>query len=285
MELIRPKTLDEALGMMSAAPMMPLAGGTDVYPAVTNGAKPGKLIDLSRIEDFKRGIRFDGDTWLISPHVTWSDVLAAKLPPQFDGLKSCASEIGGRQIQNRATVIGNICNASPAADGVVAMLTLDARLRLASSRGERLISLDEFIRGNRSTLREPDELLVEIQIRDRRGTIGSAFTKLGARRYLVISIAMVAVVLKLNESRDICEIAISVGACSPKAKRLTGLEASLSGTGIGSDWTQLLADYPYSELAPINDVRASATYRKSAVVQLVQDTLETCRRNLTKDEP
>ncbi|MCA9091062.1 MAG: FAD binding domain-containing protein, partial [Planctomycetaceae bacterium] len=187
MELIRPKTLDEALGMMSAAPMTPLAGGTDVYPAFTNGAKLGKLIDISRIEDFQRSIRLDGDTWLISPHVTWSDVLAANLPPQFDGLKSCASEIGGRQIQNRATVIGNICNASPAADGVVAMLSLDARLRLASSRGERLISLDEFIRGNRSTLREPDELLVEIQIRDRRGTIGSAFTKLGARRYLVIS--------------------------------------------------------------------------------------------------
>lgn len=210
---------------------------------------------------------------MIGAGTTWTELLRADLPPAFDALKLAAREVGSIQIQNRGTVAGNLCNASPAADGVPPLLALDTEIELASSRGRRVLPLSDFIQGNRQTARQPDELLVALRI-PRASTAGiSHFLKLGARSYLVISIAMVATRLVLDETGRIMEAAIAVGACSAVAQRLRRLETALIGRHAGDEALAAVADWPFDELSPIDDVRASAAYRRRAAAELVRRAL------------
>ena len=135
------------------------------------------------------------------------------------------------QIQNLGTIGGNLCNASPAADGVPCLLSLDASIELLSVNGKRVLKLEDFIKGSRKTELQNNEILSAILI-PKEAEIGrSSFLKLGARKYLVISIAMIA--CKLNLKKDvISEITISVGSCSAVAKRIKSLENLLIGKSI-----------------------------------------------------
>jgi CO/xanthine dehydrogenase FAD-binding subunit len=207
---------------------------------------------------------------------TWSEVIRAPLPRCFDALKAAAKEVGSVQIQNRGTVAGNLCNASPAADGVPPLLALDAEVEMASSAGRRRLSLAQFLVGNRKTLRRADEILAAVLVPRRLENAASVFMKLGARRYLVISISMVAVVLLADEAGRVAEARVAVGSCSAKAQRLQDLEADLVGllatAGIGGAVT---ADH-LKNLSPIDDVRATAAYRQDASLTLVKRALEAC---------
>ena len=149
----------------------------------------------------------------IGATTTWSDIASADLPPAFDALKAAARDVGAVQIQNRGTIAGNVCNASPAADGVPPLLILDAEVELASRRGTRRLALDAFISGARSTLLAPDEVMTAVVTPLPAPTMRSAFFKLGARRYLVISIVIVAVALDVVEG-IVRDARIAVGACS-----------------------------------------------------------------------
>src|SRR5262245_58059584 len=118
----RPATLEEALALRASGDVLPIAGGTDVYPAKAARAGWGDMrhrdvLDISRIAEL-RGIAGQNDHWRIGALTTWSEVIAADLPPLFDGLKLAAKEVGGVQIQNRGTIAGNLCTASPAGDGL-----------------------------------------------------------------------------------------------------------------------------------------------------------------------
>ena len=130
MSYFRPDDLEAALGYLAEGPAQVLAGGTDVYPALGDRPAPERVLDLTRVAALK-GILRDGPTWRIGAGVTWADVLRAGLPPMFDGLKVAARQVGSVQIQTTATLAGNICNASPAADGVPVLLTLDASVEIA----------------------------------------------------------------------------------------------------------------------------------------------------------
>src|SRR5438477_11035424 len=210
-DYLRPTSLDEALQAL-ARPWTVLAGGTDFYPARVGRAIDENVLDISAIAAL-RGIAAGPDGWRLGATTTWSQLLEAELPPLFDGLKQAAREVGGRQIQNAGTVAGNLCNASPAADGVPPLLTLDAEVELAGRAGTRRLSLSAFITGNRRTVRAPGELLVAIHVPKPTHAAQSAFLKLGARRYLVISIAMAAVTLETDSGR-IAAARVAVGACS-----------------------------------------------------------------------
>ena len=153
--------------------------------------------------------------------------MAAPLPGGFDALKAAAREVGSVQIQNRGTVAGNLCNASPAADSVPPLLALDAGVELTSPRGARLMPLADFILGNRRPS-GADEILTAILV-PRTIDGPSAFLKLGARRYLVISIAMVAAALERDGDGAIAEARIAVGSCSAVAQRLPAARARLIG--------------------------------------------------------
>ena len=274
---LRPTTLSDALDVLAAARPAVLAGGTDFYPARVGRPLPDDVLDLGAIGEL-RGIRDDVDGWRIGALVTWSDILAARLPPSFDCLKQAAREVGGVQIQNCGTVAGNLCNASPAADGVPPLLALDAAVELASAGGRRVLPLGDFVLGSRRTACAPGELVTAVRVPRGAAYSRSVFRKLGARRYLVISIAMVAAVVELRADRTIVRAAVAVGACSPVAQRLPALERDLAGRRLAPGIGALVAPGHLAPLAPITDVRGTATYRFDAAATLVARALEELAR-------
>lgn len=268
MTLHRPETLDAALALLSQGGGVILAGGTDIYPGLRDAPPPARMIDVSAVSGM-RGITHAGDHWRIGAATTWTDLVRADLPPLFDGLKLAAREVGSVQIQNTGTVAGNLCNASPAADGVPPLMALDAEVELTGPQGVRRMALADFIQGIRKVDLRAGELMTAIYVPDASGR--AAFRKLGARRYLVISIAMVGVVVQAEAGR-IVRARVAVGSCSPVARRLAGLEAALTGAAI-EDVAGIVAQAALSELSPIDDVRASAGYRMDAVRTLVTRTI------------
>src|SRR5690606_16713582 len=137
-------------------------------------------------------------SWRIGAATTWTQVLRERLPHAFDGLKLAAREVGGVQVQNCGTVGGNLCNASPAADGVPPLLALDAAVELTGQAGSRMLPLADFITGPRRTARGPGELLTAVVVPAAAGAGRSHFAKVGARRYLLISIVMAAANVELD---------------------------------------------------------------------------------------
>lgn len=266
----RPIDLDAALALMAERPSVVVAGGTDHYPARVGREPDEDVLDVTAIADL-RGIAETAEGHRIGAATTWTEVLEAPLPSWFDGLRLAAREVGGVQVQNRGTVGGNLCNASPAADGVPPLLALDAEVELASAAGSTRLPLDRFVLGNRRTARAPDQLLIAIHVPRPARAARAAFLKLGARRYLVISIAMVAVVLEASDG-TVAAARVAVGACSEVARRLAGLEADL----IGRPMAALAAAVTPAHLAtltPIDDVRGSADYRREAALVLVRRAL------------
>jgi CO/xanthine dehydrogenase FAD-binding subunit len=227
------------------------------------------VADLKGIHSTRDTIRFGGRT-------TWREISETPLPRGFDGLKAAAREVGSIQIQNVATVAGNLCNASPAADGIPALLALDAEITLASVSGLRRIPLANFVLGNRRTMKREDEILSEVTVPRRLENSASTFLKLGSRRYLVISIAMVAVNLVIDERGKIAEALLAVGACSASALRLRGLEQNLSGVAARPGIGHLVKQEHLAELSPIGDARATAGYRREAALVLTKRALEAC---------
>ena len=271
----RPNSLQEALNVLADTRVTILAGGTDVFPALGERLLSGPVLDLSALEEIK-SVSFTQEHVLLGARTTWSELLAAPLPRGFEGLKAAAREIGSVQIQNAATIAGNLCNASPAADGVAALMALDAEVVLASRSASRALPLAEFILGNRKTARRPDELLTCIRVPRRLENAVAAFLKLGARRYLVISIVMVAANLVLNPDGTIGEALVCVGSCSPVALRLTELERALAGKPARPAIRQQVRPEHLARLVPIDDVRATAAYRRDASRTLVERALEAC---------
>jgi len=271
----RPNSLQDALDVLADTRATILAGGTDVFPSLGDRPLSGPVLDISGLAEI-RGIQFTAEHIVLGARTTWTEVLAARLPRGFDGLKAAAREVGSVQIQNAATIAGNLCNASPAADGVAALLALDAELVLSSRNAFRTLPLSEFILGNRKTARRPDELLTSIRIPRRVEDAVSTFLKLGTRRYLVISIVMVAANLVVDSAGGIREALICVGSCSAVALRLAELERALIGRPARPGLRQFVKPEHLDLLSPIDDVRATAEYRRDATLTLVRRALEAC---------
>ena len=270
----RPRTLHDALAIRAATGALPLAGGTDIHPLRTARAGWGdpwrpEVLDLSAVPGLD-GIAETAEGWRIGARTTWTAIAEASLPPLFDGLRAAARDVGGRQVQNRGTIAGNLVTASPAGDGIPNLLALDATVELASADGTRRLPVADFVTGYRATALAPGEIVIALHIPRCDGARGR-FEKLGARRYLVISIVMAAGVIRFDGGR-VAEARIAVGACSPVARRLPALEAALLGADAAA-----LRDVPQpahlAPLAPIDDVRASAGYRAEAALALLRDLL------------
>ncbi len=295
---IRPETLEQGLSTLSALAGQPpsqppgepvlIAGGTDIYPARVGQTLMSPTIDLSALTELSGVSRTrisDQDFIRIGAMTRWAQLRDRGSPllagPAHDALAMAAAEVGGRQIQNRATLGGNLCNASPAADGVPVLLALNASVVLSSTDGSRILPVDQFITGPRRTVLRANELLEAILIPDTASLPGlchSAFLKLGQRRYLVISAAMVAISLRWSGvGNPVLEAgAVAVGSCGPAACRLAQLEQQLRGLSPGQlhqlseralnpDWLQ--------PLRPITDMRASAAYRTGAVDIMIRRCL------------
>ena len=259
---LRPGTVHEALEALAARPMTILAGATDFYP--TRGDTPPDA-DILDITALPCAITRDDHHWHIPATTTWSRLIATPLPPLFDPIKSAARQIGGIQIQNAGTIAGNLVNASPAADGIPCLLALDAEVELASLRTTRRLPVAAFVTGPRQTALAPGELVTAIRI-PARDTARGSFVKLGARRYLVISIAMAALIAELTDG-IITHARLAIGACGPLAIRLPEVEAALIGHPPNPS---RLTPGLFAALRPIDDVRATAAYRCQAAIELTR---------------
>lgn len=266
--------LQSALNFLTPAVKI-LSGGTDFFPDRVGKAIEEKILDISGIQELKEIVETE-EHWKIGAATSWRDLIQYPFPSYFDGLKLAAREVGGVQIQNQGTLAGNICNASPAADGPPVLMTLDASVEVKNAQECQIIPVSDFLLGNRQTRLKPGWMVSALLIPKRKNTAHSHFIKLGARRYLVISIVMVSAVIEVSEGK-IVSAALSVGACSPVAQRMVALENRLLGLPLQEIWEDHICPEDLKELSPIDDIRASAEYRKAAALIVLKRTLHETR--------
>jgi xanthine dehydrogenase small subunit len=267
--LAQPRSLDEALRWQADQPdRVPLAGCTDVYVGLNAGLGPGgrpptRFIDLWPLREL-RGIRRragrPGIT--VGALTTFSALRASPLVHRHAPLLAqAAREIGGVQIQNRATLGGNVVNASPAADSVPVLAVAEATLVLASAAGQREIAIADFFTGYRTTALRPGELLIEIAIPPLGGP--GFFRKVGTRAANAISKVVLAAV-RGDRPR------IAIGSVAPTVVRATRTEAALANGTSPEQAAATLLD----EIAPIDDLRSTAAYRRQVVKNLLLQFLK-----------
>jgi CO/xanthine dehydrogenase FAD-binding subunit len=278
----RPTSLLSALSLLKQG-FLPIAGGTDYYPGKVGKPLVDNLLDLSAVADLDTLVKPVGAEISLSALTTWrqcqSDFNSGKLPVWCGALAQSAKDVGGWQVQNRGTLGGNLCNASPAADGVVALLALGAKVVLiggppdSASTGfkARTLDLADFVLGNRSTAKQPDELLTQICLPEHSTNARSVFLKLGHRKYLVISIVMVAVFLDFDAEGHVATCRIAIGSCAKAALRVTVLEQQIIGCHRSKvlEVVSTSVAEVVSAIQPIDDVRGTSQYRKSAAQELV----------------
>jgi len=273
-QYIRPKKLDTVLDALNSGKWTVAAGCTDLFPATERKVLPGPVLDITGVSELRGITRDDAGVWM-GATTTWRDIINADLPGAFDGLKGAAREVGAMQIQNKGTLAGNLCNASPAADGVPPLLTLDAQVALSSVSGTRRLPLSEFLQGPRKTARSANELVTGVFI-PKQALIGdSNFKKLGARKYLVISIAMCAARIVIDDG-IVTGAALAIGSCGPVATRLPDVESKLVGHPL--DAAQITDGDVAAYLSPIDDPRADADYRSHAAAQVMRSVVQSLER-------
>jgi len=281
-EYYEPRTLDEALELLSKyrEDAKVLAGGTDllvkmkirlVEPKVIVNIK--KIPGLSYIVEEANVIRIGALTKLID--IEKSVLVRKHLPALYDAVLV----MGSVQVRNMATIGGNLCNASPAADTAPPLLVHGARVKLVSKRGFRVVSLEEFFEGPGKTIMEPDEILLEV-IAEKRGRGASAFKKI-SRVAVDISIASSAVYVVIEDNM-IKEARIALGSVAPRPLRARKTENSIVGLRIGSRELREALQLLDEEVSPITDIRSTADYRKYVAKVLTWDALSIAYKRLAK---
>jgi xanthine dehydrogenase small subunit len=261
--LLTPRTLAEALRMMrDDGPLTPLAGCTDVYVGLNFGTLGARrFIDLSRLRGLT-GVRHDRDGLRLGAATTFAELGRHPLVLRhLPILAQAARQIGGVQIQNRATLGGNIANASPAADAVPVLAVADATLVLASATGQRRVPLTAFFTGYRQTVLAPDELIISVEVPPVPGRMW--FRKVGTRAANAISKVVLAAV-RAPAPR------LALGSVAPTVKRLPRTEAALADPSGAVHATSVLM----SEIAPIDDLRSTADYRRQVAANLLRQFWE-----------
>ena len=266
-ELVIPETLDEALTALAQGngETQAFAGGTNLIVDMrARRATPARLVGLGKIEAL-RGIRIADGRVTLGARTTMSEILHHPgLAEHAPSLVAQARVFGGQMVRNAATVAGNICSGSPAADVVPPLLALDAEVTLASPGGTRVVPLHEFFLGYKHDARAPGELMTEIAWDVPQAPTADLFYKLALRKGDAITVAGVAVALSVENG--VCSRArIALGAVAPVVKRATVAEALLAGQALTPASIEEAAQRATEEVDPIDDIRASAGYRRHTV--------------------
>jgi xanthine dehydrogenase iron-sulfur cluster and FAD-binding subunit A len=280
-EYYTPATLDETLRLLAEKRQHArlVAGATDLMLELERGVRKGieTLIDITRLPALDQISLDENETIHLGPLVTHNAVVTSKiLRERAFPLVSAAWQVGAPQIRNRATVAGNLITASPANDTITPLMALGAWLMLASTRGTRRISLEEFYTGVRKTELQSDEMLVDIAFpalkKDQKGT----FLKLGLRRAQAISLVNAAVVLDF-EHENVKSASITLGAVAPTIIHASDAEAYLVGRQLTDAVISEVSGLAAAASRPIDDIRGSAAYRKAMVSVLVKRGLHSLR--------
>ena len=273
MEFLRAASVEEALAAAQGGAAF-VAGGTNLVPDVLFGRKKiARAVDISRLDELRFIEDVDGKI-RIGALATVTDLLDSELiRTAASPLYESALEFAGPLVRNRASVAGNLMDASPAADLAPPLLVQDAVVELASAEGERALPLSEFFLDYRKTAVRPEELVTAIVIEPLGTEDRCAYYKLQLRRAMAIAVVGVAVVLRM-ESSVCADAAISLGAVAAVPYRAHAAEAHLRGKEIGEVEIEAAAETAKDSAQPIDDVRASAAYRKKMCGVLVRRLLK-----------
>lgn len=271
-DLLMPQTLPEALDMLADAPeAVPLAGGTNLIPDMRSGRnRPAVLVNLAALDEL-RGIRRDDGHIVVGGGATIAQLL--RNPLIAAPLAEAAAVMASPLVRNRATLAGNLVDGSPAADTVPPLLALDAEVELTSKSGARWLPLDEFLLGVRRTARRPDELLTAVRWPISAPNSKAAFYKIGLRKADAIAVASVAVLVEYGDDGRCEQARIALGSVSPRVIRARAAEAALRGQSLTDEAIAEAARLAAEAINPIDDVRASAAYRRQVAGVLVRRLL------------
>ena len=274
-DYLKPAGLAEALDLLDESrheQCLVYAGGTDVIPRLKARLikPPEVLVDLKGIRELNFITCDDHFGLRIGALATISSVIAnasvgEKYPALFEGARSIAST----HIQNRGTLIGNICNAVPSADSAPALLCLGAKVICLSKKGERTIDLDQFFLGPNTTSLAPGEIVKELQVPPVAVGTRGAYVKLSLRSRMDLAVVGVAAVVR-EEKGAFAVARIGLGAVAPTPMRSTRAEERLRGEAINEKTILEAAKLAAQESKPIDDHRASAMYRRMMVEVLVK---------------
>jgi CO/xanthine dehydrogenase FAD-binding subunit len=276
-DLTAPPTLEAALALLSEGPHTPLAGGTEIMVAFNTGRLTQKsLLSIQHLREL-RFIRVDNEAIHIGAGSTFTDirnhaVIAAELPL----LIQSASWTGTIANQNRATLGGNICNASPAADTPPALLCYDATVALISSSGSRTIPYADFHLGYKRTVLQPNELLHTISIPRKFADYKHYIRKVGTRNALAISKIALAGVTRV-ENGVITDIRFGAASLADRPIRCHAAEAALLNKPITAETITAARAAILSEAHPIDDIRSTAAYRAAVAANLLEDLLRSLK--------
>ena len=272
-QLLTPTSLAEALTTLASEPGVwkPFAGGTDLMVLLEAGRlQHQNYINIWPLDEL-REIQVTDEHITLGTLTTYTDVQSnAILRSEFPMLCQAASETGGLAIQNRGTLGGNIVNASPAADSPPALLAYDADIELTTTKGSRWISYQGFHTGYKEMQIEPNELLTRIRLPRQTSNCLHYYRKVGTRKAQAISKVCLAAVGRKEDQR-IGDIRIAFGSVAPIVIRCVSTEAELRGKPFATSTMKLARESLMKEIAPIDDIRSTASYRLRVATNLVQD--------------
>ncbi len=264
MRIVTPKCAKEAIEALTEREIAPIAGGTDVlvHWPVRTGTRYVELLDITGIKDFQP-LRWTDSSLILGPLTTYWDVIRDRRAcSEFPMLVEAARQVGAIQIQSRGTWAGNIVNASPAADGVPALMACDAEVELTCARGVERVRLDEFYLGYKRMRRAADQLVTAIRV-PRRACRVQKFEKVGARRAQTIT--KVGVAMTRSEEAGWRVVASSV---APTVRRCPSVERLLEGGAPIAHADELLPAIR-ADVAPIDDIRSTAAYRERVLANVI----------------
>ncbi|MEA1963622.1 MAG: xanthine dehydrogenase family protein subunit M [Candidatus Aerophobetes bacterium] len=268
-DYIAPETMDEVLEIISRleGKASLLAGGTNLIPNLRNNKiKPELVVDISGLSDFSY-IREDEEKIKIGVLTSITELTTSELlMKQAKILKEASGQFANPLVRNKATIGGNLADASPAADTAVPLIALGAKVKTIDSAYEmREIRIEELFSAPNQTLLKEDEVITEIEfplLASDTGNIKSAYEKLGLRNAMAISVVSVAIVAKLRDERYIDEVKVALGAVAPKPIRAQKVENVLKGETLSQSLIEKSAEAVSDDINPISDIRASADYRR-----------------------
>ena len=276
-DVLTPKSIDEALDLLhkNRSELRIVAGGSDVIVQLRDGIiKTNKLLNILSLKDL-RYIKKTGRRIRVGALTTYSDIIENALTRSCAWiLVDAARQIGAVQLQNTATIGGNLGNASPAGDSLPPLYALDAIVVTRSKSGNREIAIEKFFTGYRETALRPDELIEEVHFEGLDVADRAVYVKLGLREANAVSIVDVAVTLRGRRSDgSFAEARVALGAVAPTIKRARKCEDALVGNVLDADNLWKAATLATNDAVPISDIRGSAEYRMDVVVSLVYQAL------------
>lgn len=271
----KPENLEDALELVNKLKNHKiLAGGTDLIVDLKTGRIKNveNLVDISSINEINF-IKVENDKIRIGAATTLQEICENEnLKKEILVLTEAIEQMGSWHIRNIATIGGNLCNASPAADTAPPLLVLDAKVKLESIDGKRIIPISKFFHGPRKTELKNNEILTEIIIPKPPSNAGMSFLKLGRRNSFTLSIVGVATLVTIK-SEVFNEVRIALNAIAPTPIRAYKTEIALKGQKINRKMIRDKSKLVAKEIRPISDVRASAEYRREMAIILTQDSI------------